>query len=121
ALWPLLQKSAAPKLVNISSIASSITLLNGHMGAYGPSKAALNWLTRSIHLQHEQLIAFAVHPGLVQTDMGAYAAKRIGLDWDKMETVEGSVGGILDVIDNATREKTSGKLVSYKGGEEMPW
>jgi norsolorinic acid ketoreductase len=34
--------------------------------------------------------------------------------------VEDGVKGIVNVIDNATREKTSGKFMSYEA-KELPW
>ena len=30
---------------------------------YGPSKAALNWVTKKIHLENQDLISFPLHPG----------------------------------------------------------
>ena len=32
---------------------------------YGPSKAALNWFIKKIHLENEELVAFPIHPGFV--------------------------------------------------------
>jgi norsolorinic acid ketoreductase len=32
-------------------------------GPYGPSKAALNWVTRKIHFENEKIVAFALDPG----------------------------------------------------------
>ncbi|KAL4791402.1 hypothetical protein BDV19DRAFT_370547 [Aspergillus venezuelensis] len=125
ALFPLLLKSptGAPKFISISSSVGSIAAqepLPG--GAYGPSKAALNWLTRALHFQHgaDGLVAFALHPGWVQTRMGDLAAR----DWEYSkgppETVEGSVQGILNVVDGASREKSGGRFLMYTG-EELLW
>lgn len=72
ALWPLMKRSEAdasvnpPKLLMISSSVGSIEMqepLPG--GAYGPSKAALNWITKRLHLELESdgLVSVAVHPG----------------------------------------------------------
>lgn len=66
AVWPLLQKSAQPKFVAMSTIASTIGGME-HVpftaGVYGSSKAMLNYLTRRIHFENENLIAFSFHPG----------------------------------------------------------
>ncbi|KAF4992164.1 hypothetical protein FGRMN_7370 [Fusarium graminum] len=119
-LWPLLQKSAKPKVVNVSSSVGCITYHEVVTGAYGPSKAALNWLTRALHMQNEELIAFALHPGFVNTDMGELAATEWGFPSSMLTSVENSVGGMIKMIDEATRETASGKFVSYKG-QELPW
>ncbi|KAF5980170.1 Aflatoxin biosynthesis ketoreductase nor-1 [Fusarium coicis] len=119
-LWPLLQKSCAPKVINVSSSVGCITYHEVVAGAYGPSKAALNWLTRALHQQNEALIAFALHPGFVNTEMGASAATEWGFPHDMLESVEEAVKGSLGIIDSATRETISGKFVSYKG-QELPW
>jgi len=119
-LWPLLQKSTAPKVVNVSSSIGCITYHEVVSGAYGPSKAALNWLTKALHEQNEGLIAFALHPGFVRTDMGDTAATAWGFPLEMLESVESSVEGMLEVIDGATREATSGKFVRSKN-RELPW
>jgi NAD(P)-dependent dehydrogenase (short-subunit alcohol dehydrogenase family) len=119
-LWPLLQKSAAPKLINMTSSVGCITFQEVPGGAYGPSKAALNWITRALHIQNESLVAVALHPGWVRTDMGEFSAREWGFPGAPMETVENSVQGILEVIDGATRDTTSGKYVTYKG-QILPW
>ncbi|KAI8650375.1 hypothetical protein NCS57_01371000 [Fusarium keratoplasticum] len=119
-LWPLLQKSTAPKVINVTSSVGCITIQEGPGGAYGPSKAALNWLTRALHMQNQGLVAVALHPGWVQTRMGELCARDWGFPGSPPETIEWSVEGMLQIIDEATREKYSGKFVTYKG-QELPW
>lgn len=77
-LWPLLQKSPAPKVVNVSSSVGCITHHEVVAGPYGPSKAAMNWLTCALHLQKEGLVAFALHPGFASTNRGKSAATEWG-------------------------------------------
>jgi NAD(P)-dependent dehydrogenase (short-subunit alcohol dehydrogenase family) len=117
--WPLMQRSASPpKLVVISSSVGSIAGQEPFPGgAYGPSKAASNWITRALHLQNEAdgLVAFALHPGWVQTRAGDFAAKEWGYPGSPPVTVEDSVNGMLGIIDSATRENVSGKFASYTG------
>ena len=67
AVLPLLAKSSrTPKFITISSAAGSI---GGQEQApvpnavYGSSKAGLNWITKKIHLENENMIAFPIHPG----------------------------------------------------------
>jgi len=69
AVLPLLRKSAkTPKFVVMGSNAGSIGGMEGvpvPNAAYGPSKAALNWITKKIHLENPDIIAFPIHPGFV--------------------------------------------------------
>jgi len=122
ATWPLLQRSSNPKFVSISSTVGSIgEMANWRMNAtaYGASKAALNWLTRSIHFDNPSLIAFPIHPGWVQTDMGNAGAVANGLK-EAPTTIQDCVDGMVSKIDTATREKTSGTFVSFDG-EQISW
>ena len=90
--------------------------------AYGPSKAALNWITRALHIQSVGmgLITVALHPGWVQTDSGRSSAREWNYAPGPPLSLAESVAGILKVIDGATREAVSGKFVTYSG-EILPW
>jgi NAD(P)-dependent dehydrogenase (short-subunit alcohol dehydrogenase family) len=84
ALLPLLRKSEAGRIVNLSSVLGSLTLhadpsspIYGSKSlAYDSSKAALNMFTN--HLAHElrntAIKVNSAHPGWVKTDMGTAAA-----------------------------------------------
>ena len=79
-LLPLIRKAPAGRIVNVSSILSSLTLHSDPKSpiyayktfAYDASKAALNSFT--VHLAHElrdtQIKVNSAHPGWVKTDMG---------------------------------------------------
>ena len=96
ALLPLLKKSEAGRIVNMSSILGSQTLhadpkspiYNFKSLSYDASKAALNSFT--IHLAHElkdtKIKVNSAHPGWVKTDMGTDAAP--------MEIPEGGKTGV---------------------------
>jgi NAD(P)-dependent dehydrogenase (short-subunit alcohol dehydrogenase family) len=96
ALLPLLAKSDAGRIVNMSSILGSQTLqadpaspiYNFKSLSYDASKAALNSFT--IHLAHElkdtKIKVNSAHPGWVKTDMGTDAAP--------MEIPEGAKTGV---------------------------
>ncbi|KAI1170217.1 hypothetical protein F4777DRAFT_592120 [Nemania sp. FL0916] len=120
-LLPLLEKSKkSPRWAAISTGAASITRVEKHHAhyllAYGMSKAGQNFLTYA----HSWIISFAIHPGMVQTDMGNLGARMIGLE-KAPYTVEDSVNKIIAAIDGATREKTSGKFLNTMDGSEIPW
>lgn len=84
ALLPLIRKSPAGRIVNLSSILGSNTLhatpgspiYEAKAFAYDASKAALNSFT--VHLAHElkdtKIKVNSAHPGWVKTDMGTDAA-----------------------------------------------
>lgn len=83
-LLPLLKKSAAGRIVNLSSILGSLELhstpnspiYENKIFAYDASKTALNAFT--VHLAHElrgtKIKVNSAHPGWVKTDMGGPAA-----------------------------------------------
>lgn len=83
ALLPLIRKSDAGRIVNLSSILGSLTLhatpngLGAKTFAYDASKAALNSYT--IHLAHAlaetKIKVNSAHPGWVKTAMGGPDAK----------------------------------------------
>ncbi|EFQ34459.1 short chain dehydrogenase [Colletotrichum graminicola] len=116
-LWPLMNTPRAtgeigPKFIAISSIMGSIEFFQPvPSGAYGPSKAALDWFVKGLHVQNENLISVAVDPGFVRTALGEYAARQWNVDVEHLIDVETSVSGVLQAIDGASRETTSGKLV----------
>lgn len=75
AMLPLLQKSSAPRLVNISTqVGSFTTNKTGTSPLYAASKVALNMYTRSLAREATGVVVIAVHPGWVKTDMGGASA-----------------------------------------------
>ncbi len=79
AMLPLLRRSPAPRIVNVSSHAASLTITSDPDGpfaallssaAYTPSKAALNALTVQYanELRKDGILVNAVAPGFVDTD-----------------------------------------------------
>ena len=64
ASWPLLQAAEWPMFFGISSSIGGIAEMVPLPGlAYGASKAAVNYLARKLHFEHEGLVSVAVHPG----------------------------------------------------------
>ena len=118
AFWPLLEKSPAARLVNVSSMVGSLTanadfegmMKNYKFVAYSSSKAALNMLTVNYAFQWKDTPhrANVVHPGNVKTD--------------------GNPGGEISVEEGA---KTSVEMATIPNdgpnggfsylGETMPW
>lgn len=121
ALYPLLAKRQTKKFITVSSKAGIIEqLLPVPLTIYGSSKAALNFVTRSIHKEHheEGFIVFPLHPGTVDSDMGKAAAPVFG--YAKFPTsTEESARGMIDVITKAGPED-SGRFWSFDG-TELPW
>jgi NAD(P)-dependent dehydrogenase (short-subunit alcohol dehydrogenase family) len=76
AFLPLLHRSDAPRIVNVSSGAGQLSDMNGGRGAYRVSKAALNALTKTLAWDEEDIKINAMCPGWVRTDMGGSGATR---------------------------------------------
>ncbi|KAI2616723.1 hypothetical protein GGR54DRAFT_218910 [Hypoxylon sp. NC1633] len=124
AAKPLLDKSKAPKWLGITSAVASIGNMEkfgAHVApAYGIGKAGLNWVTMSAHCGNKDLIAFVVHPGLVQTDGGNRVARGMGMPQAPI-TKQQCTDSILKMLDNATRAETSGKFFDVITQTEIPW
>jgi len=100
-------------VVNITSELGSIANTSrGGWHSYRASKAALNMCTRlqAGALKPDDVIAVALHPGWVRTDMGGSNAR--------LSTTE-SVAGMIDVIDQLSLAD-AGRYLTYDG-EELPW
>ena len=118
-LLPLLRKSEAGRIVNLSSILGSNTLhatpgsyvYDAKTFAYDASKAALNSFT--IHLAHElkdtKIKVNSAHPGWVKTDMGG--------DGATMELVDGAKTS----VDLATLGEDGPTGGYFHMGKALPW
>jgi len=94
-LLPLLKKSEAARIVNVSSILGSVSMqatpgsptYGTKLFAYNASKAALNMYT--IHLAHElrktSIKVNSAHPGWVKTDLGGDGAPMNAADGARTE------------------------------------
>ena len=119
SLLPLLKKSEAGRIVNLSSILGSLTLhadpkspIAGIKSfAYDASKAALNAFT--IHLAAElkdtKIKVNSAHPGWVKTEMGT--------DQAPMEIPEGAKTSVELSLLGA--DGPNGRFIHM--GQELPW
>jgi NAD(P)-dependent dehydrogenase (short-subunit alcohol dehydrogenase family) len=119
ALLPLLKKSSAGRIVNLSSILGSLTLhadpkspiYDAKSFAYDASKTALNAYT--VHLAHElrntRIKVNSAHPGWVKTDMGGEQAP--------MELSEG--GKTSAALATLPEDGPSGGY--FHQGKSLPW
>jgi NAD(P)-dependent dehydrogenase (short-subunit alcohol dehydrogenase family) len=119
ALLPLIRKSSAGRIVNLSSILASNTLhsdpkspiYNSKAFAYDASKSALNAFT--IHLAHElrdtKIKVNSAHPGWVKTDMGTDAAP--------MEIVDGARTSVE--LATLAQDGPTGAFIHL--GKPLPW
>ncbi len=120
AFLPLLRKSEAGRIVNLSSILGSITY-HATPGAptydfkvapaYDVSKAAVNAYT--VHLAYElkdsKIKVHAAHPGWVKTDMGGEGAN--------MEIVDGAKTSVA----LATIDENGPNGAYLHMGQPLPW
>ncbi len=97
---PLLRKSHAGRIVNVSSESGSLTNMGGGTPAYSVSKAALNALTRVLaaELSETGILVNAICPGWVATDMGGAGGRPVsegaaGIVWAAILPADGPTGG----------------------------
>ncbi|KAH8129207.1 norsolorinic acid ketoreductase [Trichoderma asperellum] len=120
ATKPLLRNATNPKFVVISSSMGSITdNIPEKFGAYGASKAAVNYLMRKVHLEEEWLTSMVICPGWTQTDMGDGAAKTTQFGEQAPVPLEVSITGVVEEIDGLTRTEKS-RFASYDH-IDRPW
>jgi NAD(P)-dependent dehydrogenase (short-subunit alcohol dehydrogenase family) len=119
AFLPLLRKSAAGRIVNLSSILGSITyhatpgspVYDFKTPAYNVSKAAVNAYTVQLayELKDSSIKVNAAHPGWVKTDMGGEGAT--------MELVEGAKTGVA--LATIGEDGPNGGYLHM--GQPLPW
>lgn len=121
---PMLENSKKPIWLSVSSAAGSITNLPEYQAhwllGYGISKAALDFFTMAVHSANPSFIAYAIHPGLVQTDLGNAGARMQGMEKapvtleESCAKIMASVGApIIAIMLNA-------KLSFHTGGQRHP-
>ncbi|TYJ54942.1 hypothetical protein B9479_004354 [Cryptococcus floricola] len=117
ATRPLLKDNGT--FVVISSLAGSLqrTFFWEHIGLYGASKAAVNYLTRTIHYEEPTLKAFTIHPGVVNTKGARKSWDDVGKPPIEPETVDDVIPGIVKLIDTSTKEETSGWMWNNDGSK----
>jgi NAD(P)-dependent dehydrogenase (short-subunit alcohol dehydrogenase family) len=120
AFLPLLRKSEAGRIVNLSSILGSITLHatpgspiyeSKETAAYNVSKSAVNAYTVQLayQLKDSNIKVNAVHPGWVKTEMGGEGATMEIQDGARTSVAMATVG----------EEGPNGSFVHM--GETLPW
>jgi len=111
AFLPLLRKSKAARIVNVSSESGSLAHMGVGPPAYQVTKAALNALTRTLagELRHAHILVNAVCPGWVATDMGGAGAPR---------SVEEGAAGVVWAATLPQNGLTGG---FFRDGKPLPW
>lgn len=110
AFVPLLRKSRAGRIVNVSSESGSLADMGAGPPAYQVTKAALNALTRTLagELRGSRILVNSVCPGWVATDMGGSGGRPVadgadGIVWAATLPKDGPTGGF------------------FRDGEPLPW
>ncbi|KAK3688353.1 putative short-chain dehydrogenases/reductase [Podospora appendiculata] len=127
AFLPLVRKSSAKKIVQLTSVLGSIQLAAGSPGlanGYSVAKAALNMLVRKWggSLKSEGITTVLIHPGWVgQTDIGNSIAPYIEKYSPGLPNItpEESAAGVIKVAKDAAIEDT-GSFFNYDGSK-LPW
>ena len=119
AFIPLLRKSDAGRIVNLSSILGSMThhstpgspIYGYHVPAYNVSKAAVNAFTVQLayELKETKIKVNAAHPGWVKTDLGGEGAPMEIIDGAKTSVALAMIG----------EDGPTGAYIHM--GETLPW
>jgi NAD(P)-dependent dehydrogenase (short-subunit alcohol dehydrogenase family) len=110
AFMPLLRKSKAPRVINVSSGGGQLTGgADGWAPAYCISKTALNGVTSQLATALPKFAVNSVCPGWVRTDMGGQGATR---------SVEEGADTIVWLAGEAPQDLT-GKFLRDR--KEIPW
>jgi len=112
----LVAKSEQRKMLVMSSFIGSITsnTAGGHY-VYRATKAGLNAAWRSFAIDHPEVIAAALSPGALRTDMTRYDAER----WAKLPEPAQNIAKLRAIIARLT-PADRGSLFHFNG-ERLPW
>ena len=115
AFAPHVAASRERKLIAISSLLASLgsNAMGGHY-SYRASKSALNALWRSFAIDHPELIAVLLSPGLLRTDMTRYESA-----WDTLNDPAPRVTALRGVIARLSQADSGGSF--NFSGDIMPW
>jgi NAD(P)-dependent dehydrogenase (short-subunit alcohol dehydrogenase family) len=102
--------SSNPRIINMASLAGSISSANGFGYAYRMSKCALNMLTACYAKENTEVISIALRPGWVKTAMGGVGAN--------LEVSE-SVAKMVTII-NKLQASDSGRFIDLEL-QDSPW
>ena len=110
AFLPLLRKSRAGRIVNVSSEAGSLARMGAGPPAYQVTKAALNALTHTLagELLETRILVNAVCPGWVATEMGGAGGRPVG---------DGAAG----IVWAATLPDGGPTGGFFRDGKPLPW
>ena len=107
---PLLRRSHAGRIVNVSSEGGSLTSMGGGTPAYSVSKASLNAMTRILAAEQRGsgVLINAICPGWVATEMGGAGGRPVsegaaGIVWAATLPDNGPTGGF------------------FRDGKPLPW
>jgi NAD(P)-dependent dehydrogenase (short-subunit alcohol dehydrogenase family) len=111
AFLPLLRKSRAARIINVSSRAGQLTDMEAWAPAYSISKTAVNGVTGQFAaaLKDDNIAVNAVCPGWSRTDMGGSEAPR---------SVEEGADGVVWLATEAPRSLTGQFL---RDRQPIPW
>jgi NAD(P)-dependent dehydrogenase (short-subunit alcohol dehydrogenase family) len=110
AFVPFLKKSAAPRIVNVSSGGGQLADgADGWAPAYCISKTAMNGVTSQLAAALPKFAVNSVCPGWVRTDMGGENATR---------SVAEGASGIVWLAADAPQKETS---KFWRDRKEIPW
>jgi NAD(P)-dependent dehydrogenase (short-subunit alcohol dehydrogenase family) len=108
ALLGHLQRSAHPRIVNVSSGSGQLSDMGGGTPAYRVSKTALNALTRMLAAEVPRARVNSVCPGWVATDMGGAGGR----------PVADGAASVIWAIDVPDDGPTRG---FFRDGQRLPW
>lgn len=130
AFQPLLQKSAKPQFIALSTVLASFALRDKvppiRSGAYGASKVALNFFIHRLAVEEQWLRVAVIHPGLVATSMAETLAADVGQTMEKLiangmaVTPEQSSQKILAFVEGNV-SWSSGAFVDVTTESSVPW
>jgi len=111
ALLPNLRASHSRIVAVVSSRMGSIAdNTSGGAYAYRISKAAVDMFVKTLSNDEPDLIAVALHPGWVKTEMGGSAAP---------VEVDDSAAGLHHVL-TSLKPRDTGRFIDFKG-KDIPW
>jgi norsolorinic acid ketoreductase len=101
ATWSLLEKSSKPIFLLNSAGAATMGGMKPFsrfpLASYASSKLLANFFILRLHIEHPNLIAFAVHPGSVVTENRTAAAAKFGVPVEGL-SVDECVTSLLSLV-----------------------